>query len=153
MSDNEGKSSQAENVDFETLLEVYADRAYGDGRSFMSGYGIETVAAKHVLLDAIARLQSRQITRGAEIRMLVVGSEFFWLSGYIEGRERHCDTFWRKDFPNGITQTADTLPFNPHGRVIAAAAWNELLMMINALFDEGYAGVRVMEKKETGEGE
>lgn len=138
---------------FRTMLDNYfEDRTYrASGGVVENGVTLRTLMAYvDNLLAAkdaeIAALKARQITRGAEIRILVVGSEFYWLSGHIKGREAHCDTFWRKDFPNGITQTADTLPFNPTARVVAAAAWNELLMMINTLLDEGYAAVRVMEK-------
>lgn len=88
-------------------------------------------------------LKDVQVIRATSIKIIEVSSDDSWLAGFLEGREKYCDTFWRSDFPNGISQTVASLPFNEVAKMERLAQWNRLVALINGALDEGFVAVRL----------
>jgi hypothetical protein len=88
--------------------------------------------------------QELQLIRTTSIKVIEVSDHVSWLAGFIKGREPHCDTFWRSDFPDGISQPVESLPFNPSALEDDAPVWDETIDVINHALNEGFCAVRLV---------
>lgn len=109
-------------------------------------------------LNAVCMANAQEIAalKACAIRPLVVSRVHEWMAEHmhpyqIAGDGSNGIFFYRAKHPQGITQEFPESFFNPGLHDEGRAAWDEIRMMINTLFDEGWGIVNVNSKKESSQ--